>query len=87
MRRALLLMLTMPMLLTGCDNAPDDGDLQQGIERVDPHQEFEDLALHNCQGTIPLADLPIEMELLSDERLIMSREGKRVTLRAANGTS
>ena len=74
MRLALVLLLAL--VLASCDEAPEDGDM---------HQEFDRLALHDCQGTIPLEDLPIERELLSADRLIISREGERVTLRTENG--
>ena len=71
MRRALVLLL---LLLVSCESGHDDDDLQ-----------FERVGLPDCQGSIPIQELPIERALIYSNRLHVEYDGERVSLRTEDG--
>ena len=77
-RYALALLLLF--VLVGCDDA-DDLD----VDVLDLSGDFERVGLPDCQGTIPLQDLPVEREFIQANRLKVEQDGENLRITAADG--
>jgi hypothetical protein len=52
---------------------------------LDLSGDFERVGVPDCQGTIPLQDLPVEREFMQANRLIVEQDDENLSARTANG--
>ena len=80
---ALLLLL---LVLVGCDDATDM-DMDMDLDEPGLSGEFERVGLPDCQGAIPLQDLPVERHFIQANRLLVEQVDEYLSVSTANGNS